>query len=55
MLRHIVTKAATELSYFERSSYMNNVATENNWTFEFGEGDGIDISIYVIVGFMQRN
>ena len=55
MLGHIVSKAATELSHIERSSYMNNVTTENNWTFECGEGDGIDLSIYVIVGFMQRS
>ena len=55
MLGHIVSKVATELSHIEGSSFMNNVTTENNWTFEFGEGDGIDISIYVIVGFMQRS
>ena len=34
---------------------MRDVTTENNWTFELGVGDGIDILIYVIVGFMQRD
>ena len=34
---------------------MKDVTTESNWTFELGVGDGIDILIYVIVGFMQRD
>ena len=55
MLGHIVSKAATELSYFKRSSCMNDVTTENNWTCELGVGDGIDIPVYVIVVFLQRD
>ena len=34
---------------------MKDVTTENNWTFELSVGDGIDVPIYVIVGFMQRD
>ena len=34
---------------------MEDVTAEKNWTFELGVGDGIDIPIYVIVGFMQRD
>ena len=34
---------------------MKVVTTENNWSFDLGVGDGIDIPIYVIVGFMQRD
>ena len=30
MLRHVVSRAATELSYSERSSFMKNVTTEIN-------------------------
>ena len=55
MLEHIVSKAPTELSYIKRSSFMKDVTTENNWIFELGVGDGIDIPIYVIVGFLQRD
>ena len=55
MLGHIVSNAATELSFIKRSSYMKDVTTKNNWTFEFGVEDGIEIPIYVIVGFMQRD
>ena len=32
---------------------MKDVATENNWIFEFGVGDGSNIPIYVIVGSLQ--
>ena len=53
MLGHVVSKAATKISYIKRSSQMK-VTTENNWTFELGVGDGIDIPNDVIVGFMQR-
>ena len=55
MLGHKVSKTPTELSYSKRSSYMKDVTAENNWTFELGVGDGIDVPIYVIVGFMQRD
>ena len=37
------------------SSYMKDVTTENNWTFELGVGDGTDFPIYVVIGFMQRD
>ena len=55
MLGHIVSKAATELSYIKRSSYIKDVTTENNWTFKTAIGDVIDISSFVIIGFMQRD
>ena len=34
---------------------MKHVATEKNWNFELGVGDGIDIPIDVKFGFMQRD
>ena len=34
---------------------MKDLTTENNWTFELGVGNGIDIAICIIVGFMQRD
>ena len=55
LLRHIVSRAATEISYFKGSSYIKDTTTEDNWTFEFGVGDGSDIPIYVLVEFMQRD
>ena len=54
MLEHIANKTPTEFSYIKRSSYMKDATTENNRTFELDVGDGIDVPIYIIVGFMQR-
>ena len=55
MLGHIVSKTPTELSFIERSSYMKNKTTENDWTFEPGVGDGVDIPVYVLAGFLQKD
>ena len=55
MLRHIESKTPTELTYIKRSSYMKDVTTEKIWTVELSVGDGMDVPIYVIVGFMQRD
>ena len=45
MLRQIVSKAPSELSIIKRSSFMKDATTENNWVFELGVADGIDIPI----------
>ena len=55
MLSNIASKIPTELTYIKRSSSMKGVTTENDWIFELGVEDGIDVSIYVKVGFMQRD
>ena len=49
MFGHKVSIIPTELSYNKRLSYMKDVTTENNWNFELGVGDGIDIPLYVTV------
>ena len=55
LLVHIVSKTPTELSSVKRSSFIKNVFTEKNWTFVLGVGKGIDIPVYVVVAFMQRD
>ena len=55
MLGYIVSKDATYMSYIKRSSYVEDVTTENNWIFGLGVGDGIDIPNYVMVDFMQKD
>ena len=55
MLSNIAFRNPIELTNFKRSCYMKDVTTENNWNFELGVGDGIDVPIYVIAGFMQRD
>ena len=53
MLGHIVSEAATEMSYINKSSYVRNLTTGNKWTFELA--GSIDTPIYIIVVFMQRD
>ena len=55
ILGPIVSKTPTELSFNKQSSYMKDVTTENNWTFELAVGDGIDLPVYVVLRFMQRD
>ena len=55
MLGHYVSKTPSKLSYIKRSSWLKDVTTGNKWTFELGVGDGIDIPINVMVGFMERD
>ena len=55
LLGHIVTKTSTKLSNIKRTTYMKDVKTEKNWTFELGVGDSIDLPIFIILGFMQRD
>ena len=55
MLSYFASKTPTVVTYVKRSSDMKDVTTEKFWTFELGVGDGFDVSIYVIVGFMQRD
>ena len=53
MLSYIASETPTEMTYVKRLSDMKDVTTEKSWTFERGVEDGIDVSIYVLVGFMQ--
>ena len=55
MLEHFASRAATELTYIKRSSYTNNVTTEDNWTFELVVRSNIDVSIFVLGDFMRRD
>ena len=43
IVRHVVSRAATEVSYTKKSSYMKDINTENSGSFELGVRDGIDI------------
>ena len=54
-IEHIVSSAATELSYIKRSCCTKNVTTEKFRTFELLVQSGSDVPIYLIVCFMQRD
>ena len=51
LMAQIVKKMHTELRYVERSVFMKNINTQNLWTFELGTQEGINVPIWIIVGF----
>ena len=53
--KQILNKTPTELQYVERSVCNEEVDTQKLWTFELGTQDGINILIWVIVGFQQKD
>ena len=50
----ILSKTPTELQYVERSVFMKEVNTQNVWIFELGTQEGINVPIWIIVGFQQQ-
>ena len=55
LMSQIVNKKPTELRYVERSVFMKEVNTQNSWTFELGTQEGINVPIWIIVGFQQSD
>ena len=51
----IVNKIPTELQYIERSVFMKEVNTQNVWSVELGTQDGINVPIWIIIGFQQQD
>ena len=51
----IVNKIPTELQYIERSVFMKELKTQNLWNFELGKQEGINVPIWIIIGFQQQD
>ena len=51
----IVNRVPTELQYVERSVFMKEVNTQNLWSFELGTQGGINVPIWIIIGFQQQD
>ena len=51
----IVNRIPTEVQYVERSVFMKEVNTQNLWNFEFGTQEGINVPIWLIIGFQQHD
>ena len=51
----IVNKIPTELKYIERSVFMKEVNTQNFWNFELGTQEGINVPIWIKIGFQQQD
>ena len=55
LMSQIVNKKPTELRYVERSVFMKEVNTQKLWTFELGTQEGINVPIWILVGFQQSD
>ena len=55
LMKQIIDKIPTELRYVERSVFMKEVNTQNLWSFELGTQEGMNVPIWVIVGFQQSD
>ena len=52
--KHFLSKVPTELQYEKRSAFTKKVITQKLWIFELGTQEGINVPIYIFVGFQQR-
>ena len=52
--KQFLSKIPAEFQYVRRNVFMEEVNTENLWTFEVGTKEGINIPIWNIVGFQQK-
>ena len=55
LFKQIKDKTPTQFYYPERSVFMKEVNTQNFWTFELGTQEGINVPIWIIVGFQQMD
>ena len=54
-MNQITDKIPTELRYVERSVFMKEVNTQNLWSFDLGTHENMNVPIWIIVGFQQRD
>ena len=55
IFKQITNKTPTEIKYPERFVFMKEVNTQNFWTFELGTQEGINIPIWIFIGFQQND
>ena len=53
--KQILSKTPTELRYDERSVFMKQVNNQNLWNFELGSHEKMNVPIWIIIGFQQRD
>ena len=53
--KQILSKTPTELRYVERSVFMKEVNNQNLWNFELGSHENMNMPIWIIIGFQQRD
>ena len=53
--KQILKKTHTELRFVERSVFMEEVNNQNPWNFELGGQESMNVPIWVIIRFQQRD
>ena len=53
--KQFLSKTPTELRYVERSVFMKEVNNQNLWNFELGSHENMNVPIWIIIGFQQRD
>ena len=54
LTKQFLSKTPTEFQYVERSVFLEEVYTQNFWSFELETQEGINIPIWIITSFQQR-
>ena len=55
LMDQIVKKIPTDLHYVERSVFMQEVKNQKIWQFQIGVEEGINIPIFITIGFQQQD
>ena len=53
--KQTLSKTTTELRYVERSVFIKEVNNQNVWNFEIGSHENMNVPIWIIIGFQQRD
>ena len=53
--KQFLSKVPTELQHIETSVFMKEVKIQNLWTSELGTQEAINVPIWTIVGFQQKD
>ena len=54
-MKQITDKIPTELRYVDRKVFMKEVNTQNLWSFELDTHEDMNVPIWTVVGFRQRD
>ena len=52
--KQILSRKTTELRYIQRSVFLKQVNNRNLWNFNLGGQESINVPIWIILGFQQR-
>ena len=51
----ILSKTPRELQHVERNVFSKEIKSQIFWTFELGSQEGINVPLWIIVGFQQKD